>query len=121
MNRVKTKYTWEGWESSGREDWVFSVKHPCELMGVHAKLIDKELKETEQVEYCIYSPRVSSTSTPFGLKTEETSCGICVTDKRFIVSKNRHIKDIEPSLTSIDFADIIYTFAARKPCPSGQG
>jgi len=108
MFKSKTKYTWEGWDSSGREDWVFSVKHPCELIGVHAKLIDKELKDSEKIEYCIYAPRVSSTSTPFGLRSEESSCGFCATDNRFIITKNRHIKGVEPSLTSIDFTDVVY-------------
>lgn len=108
MFKSKTKYRWEGWESSGREAWVFNVKHPCELIGVHAKLIDNELKESEKVEYCIYVPRISSTSTSFGLKSEESSCGICVTDRRFIVSKNRHIKEHKPSLDSINFRDILY-------------
>ena len=108
MFKSKTKYTWEGWESSGREDWVFSVKHPCELIGVHAKLIDAQLKESEKVEYCIYSPRISSTSTPFGLKAAESSSGVCVTDARFIISNNKHIKGIESVLTSINFEDILY-------------
>jgi len=108
MFKSKTKYTWEGWESSGNEDWVFSVKHPCELIGVHAKLIDKELRGGEKIEYCIYAPRISSTLTPFGFKSEESSCGFCTTDKRFIVTKNRHIKNMEPNLTSIDFKDILY-------------
>jgi len=107
MFKSKTKYTWEGWESSGREDWVFSVEHPCELIGVHAKLIDQQLNESEKVEYCIYSPRVSSTSTPFGFKAAESSSGICVTDKRFIISNNRHIKGIEPTVSSINFEDIL--------------
>jgi len=108
MFKSKTKYTWEGWESSGREDWVFSVKHPCELIGVHAKLIDAQLKESEKVEYCIYSPRVSSTSTPFGLKAAESSSGVCATDKRFIITNNKHIKGIESTILSINFEDILY-------------
>jgi len=108
MFKSKTKYTWEGWESSGGEDWVFNVKHPCELIGVHAKLIDKELKDSEKIEYCIYAPRISSTSTSFGFESEESSCGFCATDNRFIVTKNRHIKDTEPSLASIGFKDILY-------------
>jgi hypothetical protein len=108
MFKSKSKYTWEGWESSGKEDWVFSVKHPCELIGVHAKLIDNQLKNSEKVEYCIYSPRVSSTSTPFGLKAAESSSGVCLTDKRFIISNNRHIKGIEPTVASINFEDVLY-------------
>ena len=108
MFKSKTKYTWEGWDSSGKEDWVFGVKHPCELIGVHAKLIDAQLKESEKVEYCIYSPRVSSISTPFGLKAAESSSGVCVTDKRFIISNNKHIKGIESTLSSINFEDILY-------------
>jgi len=108
MFKSKTKYTWEGWESSGNEGWVFSVKHPCELIGVHAKLIDAQLKESEKVEYCIYSPRVSSTSTPFGLKAAESSSGVCVTNKRFIISNNKHTKGIEPALSLINFDDILY-------------
>ena len=108
MFKSKTKYTWEGWESSGEEAWVFAVSHPRELMGVHAILIDKELKESEKIEQCLYSPRVSTTSTPFGLTSEASSWGVCVTDKRFIISQNRHVKDIEPVVTSIDFDDILY-------------
>ena len=108
MFKSKTKYTWEGWDSSGREDWVFGVKHPCELMGAHAKLIDKELKTDEKIEGCLYAPRVSATSTPFGLVAEESSYGLCVTDKRLIISKDRHAKEIEPVVTSIDFDDILY-------------
>jgi hypothetical protein len=107
MFKSKTKYTWEGWESSGKEDWVFSVKHPCELIGVHAKLIDAQLKDSEKVGYCIYSPRVSSTSTPFGFKAAESSSGVCVTDKRFIISNTKHIKGIDPTLSSINFEDIL--------------
>jgi len=108
MLKSKTKYAWDGWESTGKEDWVFSVKHPCELIGVHAKVIDSQLKDPEKVEYCIYSPRVSSTSTPFGLKAAESSSGVCVTDKRFIISNNRHVKGIEPALLTINFEDILY-------------
>jgi hypothetical protein len=108
ISKTKTKYTWEGWESSGKEDWVFSVKHPCELIGVHAKLIDAQLRESEKVECCIYSPRVSSTSTSFGLKAAESSSGVCVTDKRFIISNNKHVKGIEPTLSSINFEDVLY-------------
>ena len=108
MFKSKTKYTWEGWESSGKEDWVFGVKHPCELMGVHAKLIDKELNESEKIGQCIYAPCISSTVTPFGLKSEKSSWGVCVTDKRFIISQNRHVKIIEPGVVSIDFQDILY-------------
>ena len=108
MDKRKSKFRWEGWESSGRENWVFGVEHPCELMGVHAKLIDKEINGSEKIGHCIYAPRVSSTSTPFGLKSEESSWGVCVTDKRFIISQNRHTKGIEPSIVSIGFQDVIY-------------
>jgi hypothetical protein len=108
VDKRKSKFRWEGWESSGREDWVFGVEHPRDLMGIHAKLIDKELNESEKIEHCLYSPRVSSISPPFGLKSEESSWGICVTDKRFIISQNRHIKGIEPRVVSIDFQDIMY-------------
>jgi len=113
INKTKSKYTWEGWESSGKESWVFSVRHPCELIGVHAKLIDNQLRESEKIECCIYAPRISSTSTPFGLRVEESSSGVCVTDNRFIISKNRHIKDLEPSLFFISFDDILYLNIGR--------
>lgn len=106
--KSKTKYMWEGWESSGREAWVFDASHPRELMGSHAKLIDQELKEFEKVESCLYSPRLSSISTPFGFKADEASWGICVTDRRFIISQNRHIKGIAPRVDSVDFRDLLY-------------
>ena len=75
--KSKTKYTWEGWNSRGKEPLVFSVDHPRELMGAHAKLIDNQLGELEKIECCLYSPRVSSTSTPFGLKVDKFSYGLC--------------------------------------------
>ena len=108
MFKSKTKYMWEGWESTGREAWVFGVEHPRDLMGVHAKLIDKELNGSENIGHCIYAPRISSTETPFGLKSEKSSWGVCVTDKRFIISQNRHVEGIEPGVVSIDFQDIFY-------------
>ena len=108
MFKSKTKYSWEGWESSGKEAWVFGVEHPRDLMGAHAKLIDKELNESEKIGHCIYAPCVSSTVTPFGLKSEKYSWGVCVTDKRFIISQNRHVKGIEPGVVSIPFQDILY-------------
>ena len=100
--KSKTKYTWEGWESKGREASVFGVNHPCELMGVHAKLIDNELKPNEKIECCIYSPRVSATMTPFGLEAKRASYGLCVTDKRFIISQNCHVKGLDPDLLSVN-------------------
>lgn len=106
--KSKTKYTWEGWESSGREAWVFSVDYPRELMGVHAKLIDNELKPNEKTECCVYSPRVSATMTPFGLATKGASHGLCVTDHRFIISQNYHTKGLAPSLFSVSFEEVLY-------------
>ena len=108
MFKSKTKYKWEGWKSSGNEAGVFDVEHPRELMGVHAKLIDNQLKEPEKVEYCLYSPRLHSTSTPFGLKTKEASSGLCITDNRFIISQNSHIDGVAPAVTTIDFREITY-------------
>lgn len=103
----KSKYAWEGWESTGNEDWVFAVKHPCELIGAHAKLIDALLSDSEKVGYCIYAPRVPSTSTPFGLEAAESSSGVCVTDKRFIISNDKHISGMDPALSSINFEDVL--------------
>jgi len=104
----KSKFTWEGWKSRGNEPQVFSVEHPCELIGTHAKLIDAQLGESEKIEYCLYSPRVSSTTTPFGLKVKESSCGLCITDKRFIISRDRHINNVEARVDSIRLDDILY-------------
>jgi hypothetical protein len=106
--KSRTKYTWEGWKSRGQEPLVFSVEHPCELMGAHAKLIDNQLGDSEKIKYCLYSPRVSSTSTPFGLKVEESSRGLCITDNRFIISRDWHTTDIKTRVNSIWFDDILY-------------
>lgn len=109
MLKNKTKYRYEGWEPSGKGEWVFKVDHPRELMGLHAELIDCELRESEKVEYCFYSPRrVSSASLPFGLKAEEASYGICLTDQRIIISKNTRPRYGTPILILLDFRNILY-------------
>ena len=106
--KSKTKYTWEGWNSRGQEPLVFSVEHPRELMGVHAKLIDNQLGDTQKIECCLYSPRVSSTSTPFGLKVDQSSCGLCSTDKGFIISRDWHTTVVKTRVDFISFENILY-------------
>ena len=108
MLKTETKYTWEGWHSRGKEPLVFSVDHPRELMGMHAKLIDNALKSDEKIECCLYAPRVSSTSTPFGLKVDQSSCGLCSTDKGFIISRDWHTTVVKTRVDFISFEDILY-------------
>ena len=108
MFKSKTKYNWEGWKSRGQEPLVFSVEHPRELMGAHAKLIDNQLGDDHKIECCLYSPRVSSTSTPFGLKVDQSSCGLCITDNRFIISRDWHTAVVKTRVDFFGFGDILY-------------
>jgi len=108
MIKNKTKYAWEGWTSSGNEPCVFSVAHPSELIGAHAKLIDGILRSSEKIEKCLYAPRATSTQAPFSFKHENASYGLCVTDQRFIISKDTHTKAETPTVILIDFDDILF-------------
>lgn len=108
MTGKKIRYPLEQWGASGRGDWVFTVAHPSGLVGAHARLIDRALRDAERVDYCIYAPRVTATRTPFGLEAEESSCGVCVTDHRFIISRNLHREGSPPTVSSIDFNDILW-------------
>jgi len=100
------------YRSSGREPYVFRVDKPDDLrdlyIGVHADLMDEALHRDEGLFYLLYSPIFPEKKGPFGLHATPASHAVAVTKYRFIISKDRHIKGIPPTIQSIPFRQVLY-------------
>jgi hypothetical protein len=97
-----------GVPSSGRESYVFQANKPRGLLGVHADLIEKALRPQEGLLYLLYAPIWPEKKGPFGLHTTPASHAVAVTKNRFIISENRHMKGIAPTIQSIPFDQVLY-------------
>ena len=97
-----------GVPSSGRESYVFQANKPRGLLGVHADLIEKALGPEEGLLYLLYSPIFPEKKGPFGLHATPASHAVAVTKNRFIISENRHMKGIAPTIQSIPFDQVLY-------------
>jgi len=97
-----------GVPSSGRESYVFQANKPRGLLGVHADLIEKTLRPEEGLLYLIYAPIWPGKKGPFGLFATPASHAVAVTKNRFIISENRHMKGIAPTIQSIPFDQVLY-------------
>jgi hypothetical protein len=95
------------WPSSGREPYVFKVDKPQDLPGFHAELIESTLRHDEKLYYLLYSPIWYGSETPFGARTFPASHAVAVTENRFIISEDRHIRGIEPTIQSTSFDRIL--------------
>jgi len=95
------------WLSSGREPYLFNVDKPQNLPGFHAELIETALCHEEKLYYLLYSPIWHGAETPFGVHVFPASHAVAVTEQRFIISEDRHIRGIEPTIQSISFDRIL--------------
>jgi hypothetical protein len=95
------------WQSSGREPYVFNVDKPQDLPGFHAEHIETALCHGEKLYYLLYSPIWYGEETPFGARAFPASHAVVVTELRFIISEDRHITGIEPTIQSISFDRIL--------------
>jgi len=108
------------YRSSGKEPYVFKVDNPRHL----ADLIGTTLYPEESLLYLLYSPIWESEKRVFDFKTAPASLwegerallgahiypashALAVTDRRFIISEDRHIKGITPTVQVIPFQKVI--------------
>jgi hypothetical protein len=94
-------------KSTGRESHVFRVESPEGLIGVHADLIASSLRPEESIHYLIYAPVREAGDAPFGMHAEPASHALAVTDYRFLISKDRHIAAIAPTVQEIPFSQVV--------------
>ncbi len=95
------------YKSTGRESHIFRAESPEGLLGVHADLIASALKPGESIHYLIYAPMREAGMSPFGIHAEPASHALAVTDHRFLISKDRHIKTIAPTIREIPCSRVI--------------
>jgi hypothetical protein len=106
--------------SSGKEPHVLKVDEPRNLFGAHADLIKGALGRGEQILYLIYSPIWESESAFLDLKhftgahwenkreilelsVYPASHTLAVTERRFIISQDRHLEGVPPTVQSIPY------------------
>ncbi len=111
-------------KSSGNEPNVLKVDEPRQLLGAHAGLIEGALERGEKVLYLIYSPLWESESAFLGLKqftgphwenkreilelsVYPASHALAVTERRFIISRDRHLEGIPPTVQSIPYDRVV--------------
>jgi len=95
------------YRSRGRELHVFRAEGPEGLIGVHADLIAASLKPREKIHYLLYAPIREAGYSPFGIHAEPASHALAVTDHRFLISKDRHIDAIAPTVQDISFSQVV--------------
>ncbi|MEN6319399.1 MAG: hypothetical protein ABFD82_11675 [Syntrophaceae bacterium] len=95
------------YRSSGRESHVFKAERPAGLLGAHVDLITSSLKPEENIQYLLYAPIREAGNAPFGIHAEPASHALAVTDKRFLISKDRHIDTDAPTVQDIPFSHVI--------------
>jgi len=95
------------YRSRGREPHVFRAEGPEGLIGVHADLIAASLNPEERIHYLLYAPMREAGVAPFGIHAEPASHALAVTDHRFLISKDRHIDTVAPTVQDIPFSQVI--------------
>jgi len=93
---------------TGKKPYVFRAEKPGDLPGVHADLMRKTLCRSEGLIYLLYSPIIPEEKGPFGLCATSGSYSVAVTKHRFIISEDRHIDGIAPTVRSIPFDHVFY-------------
>lgn len=95
------------WVSDGREPWVFSVERPDELPGRHEALMVGSLPPGERARHLLYAPLWAGDDAPFGLGAEPGSHAIALTDRRLVITKDRHVPGAEPMVWAIPIERIL--------------
>jgi hypothetical protein len=96
------------YRSSGKEPYVFRADKPGDLFGVHVDLMRKTLRRDEGLLYLLYSPIFPEKNGPFALHATPSSHAVAVTKHRFIISEDRHMEGIAPTVQSIPFDQVFY-------------
>ena len=106
-SRGKSEGTSE-YRSTGKEPYVFRADKPGDLLGVHVDLMGKTLRRDEGLFYLLYSPICHERKGPFGLYATPASHAVAVTKYRFIISEDRHMEGIAPTVQAIPFDQVFY-------------
>jgi len=105
--RGKSEGTSE-YRSTCKDPYVFCADKPGDLLGVHADLMEKTLRCDEGLLYLLYAPICQERDGPFGLQATPASHAVAVTKYRFIISEDRHMEGIAPTVQSIPFDQLLY-------------
>jgi hypothetical protein len=70
--------------------------------------MQKALRRDEGLLYLLYSPIWPGKNGPFGLYAMPASHAVAVTKYRFIISEDRHMEGITPTVQSIPFDKVFY-------------
>ena len=110
--------------SSGNEPHVLKMDEPRQLLGVHADLIEGALGQGEKILYLIYSPlwesgnalldlknaagaRWERKKEILGLAAYPSSHAVAVTEKRFVISEDRHLQGIAPTVQIVPYDRVV--------------
>jgi hypothetical protein len=88
---------------TSKKPGVVCAEKPRDLPGVHADLMEKAIAGEEELLYLVYSPICQERDGPFGLKATPASHAVGITKYRFIISEDRHLKGIPPTVQSVPF------------------
>jgi hypothetical protein len=94
--------------SPGNKPSVFHAQRPSDLPGVHADLISKTLCHDEELLYLLSSSIVAGEKGLLGSCVTSGSHSVALTKHRFIISQDRHIEGIAPTVQSIPFRQVLY-------------
>jgi len=102
------RYPGTEWRSVGREPRVYEAQTPADLLGVHTELIASSLLPGEELRYLLYSPIWDGTWAPFGISAQSASHALAVTKSRFLLSRDLHRDDTDPTVLSIQFDHVLW-------------
>jgi len=94
--------------SPGNKPSVFRAQRPSDLPDVHADLMSKTLCHDEELLYLLSSSIFAEEKGLFGSCVTSGSHSVALTKHRFIISQDRHIEGIAPSVQSIPFRQVLY-------------
>jgi len=92
----------------GKKPCVFYAQKPGDLPGVHADLMNKTLGRDEGLLYLLSSPILLEDKGLFGLCATPGSHSVALTQHRFIISEDRYIEGVAPTVRSIPFDHMFY-------------
>jgi len=96
------------YRSPGKTPYVFCAQEPGDLPRVHANLMRETLRRDEGLLYLLSSPIFPEEKALVGLCETSSSYSVAVTKHRFVISEDRHIEGIVPTVQSIPFDHVFY-------------
>jgi len=107
LSSKDVRYPGTEWYSVGREPRVYEAHAPGDLLGVHAELMASNLLPGEELRYLLYSPIWDGTWAPFDMSAQPASHALAVTKGRFLLTRDLHRDDTDPTVFSIPFDRVL--------------